>query len=72
LSCVDCVEIKQEKQARDPAHPHSFTKQDVRSLLEGAFKIIHERESPWIEIKHYVKESDKIYSTELIVILKTL
>lgn len=63
------VEAFREKTTRNRAHPHSFTKRDVYSLLEGKFKIIFEKESPWIGISRYVSGSRKSHNKELIMIL---
>jgi len=66
------VEIFEEKTKRDPAHPHSLTKKDVYSLLESKFKIIFEKESPWIGLRAYINGSRKGHNKELIMILGKL
>ncbi len=64
------VEIFEEKTMRDPAHPHSLTKEMVYLLLEGRFKRIFERESPWMGLRAYVNGSRESRNKELITILK--
>jgi len=67
---VLAVEIFEEETRRDPAHPHSFTKRDVYSLLEGKFEPEFEKESIWIGERKYVKGLRKSHRKELIIVLK--
>lgn len=60
----------EEKAERDPAHPHSLTESKVYTLLEGKFKKVFERESPWIGLRGFVRSEGKIYGRELIAVLR--
>jgi SAM-dependent methyltransferase len=62
------VEVFEEKSIRDPAHPHSLTRQDLNTLLAGRFKTLLEKESPWIGLANYVNGSRKSHNQELIMV----
>ncbi len=64
------IEIFQEQKTRDPAHPHSFRKRDVYSILDGKFTTMFEKESPWIGVKTYFNGSRKSRNKELIMVLQ--
>lgn len=71
------VEIFEEKVKRDSKHPHSLTKRDIYLLFENKFKIIFEKESPWIGLRNYVNTDNprkslnkKSCNKELIMILE--
>lgn len=64
------VTIFREKTHRDLAHPHNLTKADLYSQLEGRFKPIFEKESPWMGLRAYAKGSRKSFNNELILILE--
>ena len=66
------VEIFKEEIERDLAHPYSFTKKDVHSLLRGKFKTTFEKESPWIGLRAYVSGSRNSHNKELIMILEKI
>jgi len=66
------IEIFKEKTKRDPAHPHSLTKNDIYSLLKDKFEIVFEKESPWIGIRNYVNGLRKGHNKELILALKKI
>lgn len=46
-------EIFGQPVVRDPAHPHSFRREDVYRLLDQDFLICFERESPWIGLRNF-------------------
>jgi len=67
---VVTIEIFEKKTSRDPAHPHSLTKKDVYSLLEGKFDTRFEKESPWIGLRGYLDGSTESHNKELIMVLQ--
>ena len=64
------VETFGDQIKRDPAHPHSFTNNDVFGLLRGKFEPILQKESPWIGIRNYLSGSRGAHHKELILVLK--
>ncbi len=64
------IEIFKSNARRDSAHPHSFTKDDVYKLINDKFNIIWEKKSPWIGLRAYVNNSNKIRNKELILVLE--
>jgi len=65
------VEIFDKRIKRDIAHPFSFTKDDIHSLLKR-YKILFEKESVWIGLRNYVKGRKTSNSKELIVVAKKI
>ena len=64
------VEIFNQSIKRDPAHPFSFTKSSVENLVKEKFKVIFQKESPWIGLKNYVEGSRDYYNMELVMIME--
>jgi len=64
------VEIFNQKEKRDSAHPHSMLKSDVKQLTADRFQTIAEHESPWISLRNYVKGEHRHWNNELILILQ--
>lgn len=58
---------------RDPAHPHTFTREDVYSLIGGRFKPVFQKVSSAVGFYDYVlKGVRKSKNMELVLILKML
>lgn len=66
------VELFERAMPRDPAHPHCFLKNDVCTLLGHKFKIIFEKESPWISEKNYIDGIRQATNKELILVCKKI
>jgi SAM-dependent methyltransferase len=64
------VELFDERQARDLAHPHSVTKADVDVLVRGGFERLFEKTEPWMLAFDYVNGSMKVDGEQLIVVLR--
>jgi ubiquinone/menaquinone biosynthesis C-methylase UbiE len=64
------LETFREKITRGLAHPHSFIKRDVYSLLEGRFEMRFEKETPRIGLRAYVNNSRRSHDKGLIMILE--
>lgn len=62
------VEVFEERQQRDAAHPHSLTRPDVHAMLDARFRALFEKESPWIGLRAYVNGSRKSHQQEIIVV----
>ena len=62
------VELFEEQIQRDAAHPHSLRKSDVMQLIQEPFKIVMEKESPWIGMQRYVDGGRKSKQQELILV----
>jgi SAM-dependent methyltransferase len=62
-------EIFDTERKRDPAHPHSLTREKVKRLVEADFTTLFERESPWIGLRSYVNGSREAHNNELIMVL---
>lgn len=62
------VEVFQQEEKRDSAHPHSMLKRDVVQLLADRFTIVSEHESPWISLRSYVRGDHRHRNNELILI----
>ena len=66
------VEIFKEKIGRNAAHPHSLTKTNVVRFLGNRFKVVFEKESPWIGLRKYVIGKRSSLHNELILVLQKL
>jgi ubiquinone/menaquinone biosynthesis C-methylase UbiE len=58
--------------SRDLAHPHSFTKDHLDSLLGKQFQTVYQNKSPWIGLRRYVEGSVKSDTEELIMVCQKL
>ncbi|MCB1162167.1 class I SAM-dependent methyltransferase [bacterium] len=68
---VFTVELFPEQQERDPAHPHSLTREDVDSLLADRFEVVFEAESPWIGMGNYLDgQREEAQRRELIRVMQ--
>ncbi len=68
---VFTVELFPEQMERDPAHPHSLTREDVDRLLGERFARVFEASAPWIGMGNYLsgqREGDG--REELILVLQ--
>lgn len=45
------VEVFPRKVTRDPAHPHLFTEEDVRTMIAGPFEKVFEKSSSMMELE---------------------
>ena len=66
------VELFNEHTSRGPTHPHSLTKVNIVNLFGNKFKIVFERESPWIGMRNYLNKKKKYLNNELIIVLQKL
>jgi ubiquinone/menaquinone biosynthesis C-methylase UbiE len=66
------VEVFTEAIKRDHAHPHSLTNDHLRDLLKSKFKIIFEKQSPWIGMRNYVEGKKGTDNKELIFVLEKI
>lgn len=65
------VHIFDKNFKRDPAHPHTFTKRDVFSLVKKRFQVVFEKESPAVGLYRYVVEGKrKDGNKELVMVFK--
>ncbi|MCI0619618.1 class I SAM-dependent methyltransferase [Candidatus Wolfebacteria bacterium] len=55
--------------ARDPHHPHTFSKKAVRTMLETTgWEILFERETPFLGIKQYSLGGETKHDVELVIV----
>jgi len=66
------VELFDEQTQRGPTHPHSLTKTNIINLFSDRFKIVFERESPWIGMRNYLNNKKSNTNNELILVLQKL
>ena len=66
------VDLSKDKMKKDAAHPHNLDKKDVHMLLKNKFKILFEKESPWIGLICYTRGSIKAEETELVLISRKI
>ena len=69
-SFVLTVEVFAADRKRDLAHPHTFTKESVHTLIRKKFFTVFEDTSPWIGARQYVQGGRKSATEELVVILQ--
>lgn len=62
------VEIFPSVRERDLSHPHAFTREQVRALLDGSFETVFAKQSPWIMLLHYVDGSMKREGEQLVLV----
>jgi SAM-dependent methyltransferase len=65
---VFTAEVFPDKRKRDPAHPHCLLRDDVYHLLGNGFKIILDKDSVWIGMRHYVHGSRRGDNREIITV----
>ena len=63
------VEIFKRRGKRDIKHPYSFTQTDIHLLVKDKFKIIFERESPWIGLRSYVRGREPSVEREELILI---
>jgi len=64
------IEIFKEKKKRSLAHPFSFMKADISSLLGDKYETLFSRESPSVDLRNYVSGKHTIQHDQLTLILK--
>ena len=69
-SFVLTVEVFAADNKRDLAHPHTFTKKHVCTLIRKKFFTVFEDTSPWIGARQYVQGGRKSATEELVMILQ--
>ena len=69
-SFVLTVEVFTTDSKRDLAHPHTFTKESVYTLIRKKFFPVFEDTSPWIGARQYVQGGRKSATEELVMIFQ--
>ncbi|MGB8992804.1 MAG: class I SAM-dependent methyltransferase [Desulfobaccales bacterium] len=69
---VVAVDIFEEHQTRDPAHPYAFVEEDVMSLFSSQFKPLFKEKAPWIGTERYVKGHRDKLGDEVIMVLEKI
>ena len=64
------VELNDEDEKRDPAHPHNFSRDSTLALVEGDFELLWEESSPWIGLRRWCQGKREFKNYELILMLR--